>query len=176
MKSKLEVAANLATLIVCVLVAVVVIRDHLMPASAPADPESIQPGDRLEALAPIVSEDSDQTLILALSPACRFCNESLTFYRSLTDARDERHADVSILAVVNSEMAREEQARLLQQAGVEVDRLVTVDFPSLNLLVTPTVLAVDQELEVEHVWFGKLSVDDEEAVRNAVFRDPASNT
>src|ERR1019366_2243977 len=77
-----EIAANFATLVVAVLLSVVILRNHVVTAPAPARPNTMefqQPvtaGTDLGKRLPGVSwEKNGRTLVLALSTHCHFCTE-----------------------------------------------------------------------------------------------------
>jgi hypothetical protein len=107
MSRRLEVLANAAFLIVCVMVTAVLGRQLIWPnapiaAGAPARPAPTprpvyQPGERIE-LAGVDFTKSDKTLLLVIRSTCKYCTESMPFYKGL--AGDSKlTATVRIVAV-----------------------------------------------------------------------------
>ena len=81
--SKLEIIANLATILVSLLLSVVLIRVFLLPPPVPA---TSRPGPRVgmsikDSLPGVDWAKNKRTLVLAISTKCHFCTESAPFFQ-----------------------------------------------------------------------------------------------
>ncbi len=165
-RSKLDTAANIAIILVCIVAATVLIRNNFFPPQAAAPPgmEPVEKGDRLEVLKAAMPQGSDRTLFVMLQPNCGYCNESMPFYKRLIDQRNQKGSNVKVVAAVGQPAAEAEEAQKLAAAGVQPDGLTTVDFAAAKVPGTPALLLVDNQGEVLDVWVGKLDEDKEEEV------------
>ena len=104
---------------------------------------------------------AERTLVMVLQSDCRYCEQSVPFYRSLP--RQPRGVQVVIVAPpgdVEIDAYRE---------IVQPDAVLFVEPTILPVTGTPTLLLVDQEGNVEASWRGLLDVTREEDVRRTVF-------
>ncbi|HEX2223351.1 MAG TPA: hypothetical protein VHN15_04000 [Thermoanaerobaculia bacterium] len=163
-KSKLDTIANIAIIVVCVIASVVLIRNFFFQPRPPGAPPQVEKGERFETLQAALPAGADRTLVLALSPQCGYCTQSMPFYKRLVEERNRKGSNVKVVAAVGSPQLREAEQAALAQAGVQTDALVEVDFESIKVPGTPTVLLVDNQGEVLDVWFGKLEERDEKKV------------
>ena len=46
----------------------------------------------------VVPAGADRALVLALSPTCHFCNDSMPFYKQLLDQRNQKGSAVKVIA------------------------------------------------------------------------------
>jgi hypothetical protein len=143
----LEIAANVAILVV----AVIVVRNLISSRWQPK-PELARPIVGSKVSLPGVKWDDGTTLLLALQKGCRYCEESAAFYRRIHDQRSG--SQPRMLAVVPGD--KNEVARYLSERGVLVDGIIDVSLSDINVLATPTLLLVDRSGNVKDVWVGKL--------------------
>jgi hypothetical protein len=162
-KSKLDTAANIAIILVCILAAGTLIRNQFFPSflapaplSRPGMPSGAAKGETLAALRGVVPQGSDRALVVALSPTCHFCNESMPFYKALMDKRNESKSAVKVIAAVPQAEVQTAEQKNLADHGVQIDAVVPVDFEKIKIPGTPTVLLVDNQGKVLDVWVGKL--------------------
>lgn len=99
---KIEIAANLAILVVAILLAAFLVKNyfHAGDLSATQRPPQgrqtqIAVGSRLTSL-DVDWHKSKQTLVLALSSNCHFCTDSAPFYRTLL----QNKKDTRVVAVL----------------------------------------------------------------------------
>ncbi len=164
-KSKLDTIANIAIIIVCVIASVVLVRNFFFQPQQPAGGQPpYEKGERLEALQAALPAGADRTLVLALSPQCHFCTESMPFYKRLVDERNKKGSAVKVVAAVSQPEAREEEQKSFTSAGVQPDALIDIDFGTIKVPGTPTVLLVDKQGKILDFWVGKLDEDAEEDV------------
>lgn len=163
-KSKLDTIANIAIIVVCVIASVVLIRNFFFQPRPPGAPPQVEKGERLEALQAALPAGADRTLVLALAPQCGYCTQSMPFYKRVLEERNKKGSNVKVVAAVGSPEARTAEQQALTGAGVQVDNLVELDFSSIKVPGTPTVLLVDNQGEVLDVWVGKLTERQEKQV------------
>lgn len=134
------------------------------PAPGPARPPApaigggYSIGDRLPGLDGREFQDSRRTLILYLASTCRFCTESMEFYKKLSVQRGQ----VRLVA-----MGFEPESKLSDYVlthGVKPDRVISVNPGQLKFRGTPTILLIDQTGVVLNTWRGRLDPRREEEV------------
>ncbi|HVS00077.1 MAG TPA: hypothetical protein VMW27_25850 [Thermoanaerobaculia bacterium] len=165
-KSKLDTAANIAIILVCIVAAAVLIRNNFFPPQAAAPPGMAQAekGDQLPVLKAALPQGSDRTLFVMLQPQCHFCNDSMPFYKRLLDERNQKGSQVKVVAAVGRAEAQAEEQQKLAAAGVQPDHVTTVDFSAAKVPGTPFLVLVDNQGKVLDAWVGKLDEDKEQEV------------
>ena len=156
---KIEVAANIALIVVCLLLGVILLKNHLLPKTT----ETVQAGVGPSRTPNVSSlnvdwKQSELTLVLALSTECHFCTESSPFYRQLTKERNS----VRIVAVLPQEIS--ESKKYLDDLGIKVDEVRQTSLPAIGVEGTPTLILVDMGGVVKNTWHGKLSRTQESLV------------
>lgn len=159
---KIEIAANVAIVIVACLLAIVLIKSYLLTNSEPRSESGFNEGQRVKQLA-VSSLNIDwrrngQTLLLAVSSNCRFCTESAPFYRKLA----ERKHNARLVVISPQPVA--EGREYLEQLGVYVDEIKQLPLDKLGVTGTPTLIVVDSAGAITRFWAGKLSPEQEAVV------------
>ena len=167
-KSTLDTVANIAIILVCAIAAVVLIRNQFFQPEPPPRPGQAEVGDTLASLKQVLPAGTERAMVVALSPTCHFCNESMPFYKKLIDERNSKSSPVKVIAAVPNEQAKAEENKKFAEAGVKPDQVVTMDFASIKVPGTPTVLHVDNNGKVLDVWVGKLDSGGERKVLKAL--------
>lgn len=166
-KSALDTVANIAIILVCAIAAFVLIRNQFFPPAPqrpPGAPPQVEKGERFDQLKAVVPAGTERALVVALSPTCHFCNESMPFYKQLIDQRNQKGSPVKVIAAVPAEQAKAEEAKKFAEAGTQPDNMVQLDFSAIKVPGTPTVLHVDNTGKVLDVWVGKLDESGQEDV------------
>ena len=150
LKSRLEVAANIA-----VLVAVVAIL-AFMGQQEYERHHSVQPSQaslvgKTITLPGVHFAPQSKPLILALSTTCHFCKDSEPFYQQLA-ARNR--GPIKIVAVLPQPLA--EARSYVQKSIAPSVEVVSSQLDSIGVRGTPTVLLVDGNGKVQQAWVGKL--------------------
>ena len=156
---KVELAANIAIVIVALTLATVVVKRYVWstnPNNQP-NPLQIKVGDKL-SVTNVDWRATNNTLVLILQKGCRFCDESAAFYQRLAKGLKGR-SDVRILAVLPQ--GESESREYLSKLGVSVGNVVQASPASFGVRGTPTLMLVNQAGEVEGIWTGKLSSEQE---------------
>jgi thioredoxin-related protein len=163
-KSALDTAANIAIIVVCIIAAAVLIQRNFFPSRPPGAPPEAAKGETFAALRDVVPAGTQKALVVALSPTCHFCNDSMPFYKQLVEKRNQSNSPVKVIAAVPAETAKPEEEKNLAANGVQPDAVVHVDFSKIKVPGTPTVLLVDNQGKVLDVWVGKLDESRESQV------------
>jgi thioredoxin-related protein len=163
-KSPLDTAANIAIILVCAIAAVVLVRNQFFQPRPPGAPPQVEKGETFAALKQAVPTGANRALVVAVSPTCHFCNDSLPFYKHLVDERNQKGSAVKFVAAVPTEDAKAPESEKFTNAGVQPDNVVHIDFRTIKVPGTPTLLLVDNNGKVLNVWVGKLDEGGEKDV------------
>ena len=163
-KQRLEVATNVAIILVCLLIAVIGVKKFLLPG-----PTVNMAGPAKGARIPIAGMDwsrTDRTLVLVLNTHSHYCSDSAQFYRTLLPEASARK--VQIVAVFPQ--PSEESRRYLAGLGLSISGLAIQVAPPGAALArgTPTVILADNRGLVVKSWVGKLSARGEAEVWKAI--------
>jgi thiol-disulfide isomerase/thioredoxin len=158
-----EVAANLAIVVVALMVIAVVVKRNLLGSRDPGR-HQISAGEEISV--PGVDWSShDKTVVLAISQGCHFCSESAPFYQQLAQAV-RANADAQLLAVLPQEDA--EARRYVEGLGLKIDDIRKVSLDSIGVSGTPTLILVDRAGKVKKVWVGQLPAERESEVTSSL--------
>lgn len=162
---KLEVLANIAIVVVAVLLCVVLAKQYLLPKSAGTPTPSpaahrISKGEKL-SVPGVDWRASDRTLLMVLSSTCRYCTESAPFYQRLAQQKSGR-ADARLVAVLPQ--GGDEAGQYLRAHGISVDEIRQSDPGADYARATPTLIMVDNTGSVVESWVGKLPPEKEAEV------------
>ena len=116
----------------------------------PAGGETYAVGETFGPVAAYDFSAAPKTLVLFVRSGCRFCTESMTFYRQLCESAGR----IQIIAVghESEQVLRDYLAR----HEVQVDGVYSVPHGSLKLSRTPALVLVAASRKVERLWRGKL--------------------
>ena len=121
-------------------------------------PEPVAVGDEL----PIDELDLDgvhPAVLVALSPDCQHCADSMPFFRELVFARNRERGDLQVVALVAERGHLGRESTALATAGVPVDNLLAADFEELGIPGTPYLVLVDPSGRVAAVWPGSVDAE-----------------
>jgi hypothetical protein len=164
MKNKIELLGNVSIAILCLTVSGILIKGHFFSEQPPEPTQATAKGEVLDLPAKLTPGDAEFVVIAALAPACGFCNESMPFYRTLSDRISAEESAPRFVAAVRQLDHAEEESRKLKAAGVAVDEIVVTDFKALGVPGTPMLIVADRRGEVHGVWLGKLDKNKEQEV------------
>jgi thioredoxin-related protein len=131
--------------------------------------DTIKVGTKL-TLQEIDWQKNGRTVLLVLSPTCRYCTESGPFYSKLSQVLSTQKS-ATLVAVLPKGL--NDAPGYLRNLGVSVNEIKQVAFDTLGVKGTPTIIIADKGGEVVGVWFGQLSSDDEEGVLRQLQAAPA---
>jgi thioredoxin-related protein len=122
--------------------------------------------------APLLTNDdygvTDKTLILVLNSRCKYCNESMSFYRQLEEGRRQSNPPLRIVAVAANEPGERLDA-FLKQHQLDIRRTSLTDESAwAKIRATPTLFLVGRDGFVKGVWIGRLTDDQRDHLRRAL--------
>lgn len=156
MKRKLDLLVNTSILLLCLTVSSLLIKKHFFPPSPPERPRATSAGEFLDLPGALTLGQDEVVVMAALAPACGFCEESMPFYRALSDRINAEGTNLSFVAAVRDAEVAELERRTLDDAGVAVDQVIVADFDSLGVPGTPMLIVANPDGEVLGAWLGKL--------------------
>lgn len=160
---KLEVGANIAIILVALLLGAVLVKRFLL-APSPQPIHEISAGTKV-ALPGVDWSRNGRTLLLVLQKGCHFCSESAPFYQRLVRETNGR-PDLAVMAVLPQ--ATDEAKQYLGELNVPVQDVRQAALGSLGVSGTPTLLLVDNQGAVLQAWVGKLPAEQENEVLTKV--------
>jgi hypothetical protein len=156
---KIEIAANAATILVAILVCFTLVQ---RARESRPTPTSVKSGDSLR-IPGMDWKGAKANLVLALSTECRYCTDSVPFYRRVVS----KLAAAGVHTVALFPQTDAVAAAYLKKHQVDVGVVRQTALPRLRIYNTPTVVLVNGEGVVSQVWQGRLSATQEEAMVHA---------
>jgi hypothetical protein len=148
---RLEVAANLAIICLCLIVATVIAWKIAQPYGTPDTGHKPRTGETLELSGADWSR-SEKTVVLAVSTRCHFCSESAPFYRVLVEATKAKN--IRIIAIFPQPPSH--GIHYLRELGVAVQEVWQAPLSTIHVSATPTLIIVNRKGLVTDAWVGKL--------------------
>jgi hypothetical protein len=153
-KSRIEVLANIAIIIVAVFLIFILAKQYLRPVAGnsarPTDENLI--GKKI-SLPEVDWAANGRTLVLALQSGCHFCTESAPFYKELVKRQSGR-SNLKLVAVLPDQL--DNAKAYLDSLGVSVENVRRASLSSIGVLGTPTLLLVDNNGVIGSAWKGRL--------------------
>jgi len=171
-KNYLEIGTNIAIVVVAVAVLGTVIRNYLSNRKPAPYPNALKRGSVMADVKGAELNKYPRTLILALSTQCRYCTQSVPFYKRLLQANAQVGGQINIIALFPE--SREQVEEYTTQNQLQLKTVSLVDHHKVNIEIVPYLVLVDSNREVLETWFGKLSQDDEEDVIKTVLKNNKS--
>ncbi|MBV9926722.1 MAG: hypothetical protein JOZ96_17015 [Acidobacteria bacterium] len=156
---KIELLANVAIILVALLITGVLAKNYLLPAS-PEPIAGIPAGSKVQ-LPDVDWGRNGKTLLLVLKKGCHFCTESAPFYQRLVRETAGR-GDLHLAAVLPDSV--DEGRQYLGDLGIRLDDVRQSRPDTLGVGGTPTLILVDGSGKVAASWVGRLAPDKEAEV------------
>lgn len=170
LSKRIELLANIAIIVVALVLGGVLVKKYLLPGeSAGTPPAAIQPGTQL-SLAGTDWAQSDQTLLLVLSDTCHYCTNSAGFYKRLVQEKTTRGGP-RLIAVLPQDT--EKGKAYLSKLGVSVDEVKQSALDAVGVQGTPTLILLDKAGKVTGSWVGQLPAEKETEVLSRFQAAPA---
>jgi hypothetical protein len=166
-KKYVELVANLSTVILCAVV-IVVFYQKFTTTDGPRRPQV--PQYQIGEIVPLQGANfamARRTLVLYFQSSCRYCTDSMPFYRALRERQAGRRQEVQFLGVAPEPLSI--AVNYLRTHQVELDRVFTVQRGELKLRGTPTLLLLNERGQLVKQWRGRLSDALQTEVRDAMF-------
>ena len=170
-KNYLEIATNVAVLLVAIVVLSVFARSLIAPKPAIQVQTGLEKGQSLTQLPLVDYGSSRQTLVIAISPKCDFCSQSVPFYKQLEQIGRETNNPTQIVAVFPDKA--EEVSRFTAEKQLNIQAVPDVDFKALNLTGAPAMILVDSHGKIIDFWLGKLSEERQQQIIRSI-SDPVA--
>jgi hypothetical protein len=169
-KSFLERLVNIAIVLVCCFLAWTFITQKRLPfgSSLSAIEEARLQGQTLPPLPSYKWGSRSETLVLAIRSGCHFCENSLPFYKHLSELEKSNAFRAHLLAVMPDD--KDVASEILQSGGVTVESVFGQPLDSIKVSGTPTLLLLDAYGRVKKSWVGQLQPRQEEEVIAAAER------
>ena len=167
----LEISSNIAVLVVSVFLLFSYARIYFAISPEIKLQSGIQRERKLPEIPGLEYSRSDQTLLIALSPGCEFCSESIPFYKRLI--KDQNKGGKLIRVIGLFPFSEGDARQYIQQENLNIEIISEVDFKALKIAGTPALVLADKSGKVRDFWIGRLSKDAEHQVMKAVL--PTSN-
>lgn len=185
----IEIATNFSIIIVALIGATVLVKDYLLRPKAVAlkdnpaavaernvpGPGDASRGDRPARTGPVAGtqislpginfNDSEETVLLALSNKCHFCTESADFYQRLVREVSGRK-NARVIAVFPQEVG--EGRKYLDGLNVPITAVSQASLDSLGVKGTPTLVILDKAGVVKQSWVGRLNAERESEVLSRI--------
>ena len=106
-----------------------------------------------------------KTLVLAMREGCHFCQQSLPFYKHLSDLQSTHKLGAHLLVVTPDDKATADKTMF--SSGISTDVVSQENLSDINVSGTPTLLLVNGNGKVEQAWIGKQTPAGEAAIIDA---------
>ena len=173
LKATLEVSTNIAVLLVAVSVLSLLAIFFFVGPRKPELTPGLEKGRVLGNLTNIDYRGSERTLLIALSTTCAYCRESLPLYRRILDAENNARKPLRVIALFPN--SADEVAKYLKENQLTIDTITGVDFSSLHISGTPTMILVNDRGVVNDFWIGRLNDREAEQFVNSLISEKASS-
>lgn len=163
-QSKLETGANVAIIVVALLIVGLFVQRYFFPSGpAAAEPAGKPTGPAIGSKIDLPDLDWGQkplTLLLVLQKDCIYCTQSAPFYQRLL--KDGADKNVKFLAVLPQPKGISQI--YLADLGIADLEIREATIRSLNVRGTPTLILANDKGEVVNSWTGKLGPEREQEV------------
>lgn len=157
---KIERLANVAIIVVALLLGIVVVRKYLLEARSNSASPSVAVGTKL-SIRDVDWSKSQDTLLLVLREGCRYCAESAPFYQRLV-AKASGNKDLRLIAVLPQNPG--DARKYLDTLGVTIAEVREATLSEIGVTGTPTLILLNNTGVVKTVWVGELPADKEKEV------------
>jgi hypothetical protein len=173
--SKLETTANIAIIVLCTIVAGefcyrAFVNYRATSQASVSTVQEYRAGEHFEPIAGIDPSRANQTLLLVAKSDCRYCVESMPFYRRLTSTLKAKPSRTRVFGICSE--SADTCARLFSATDVELDDVISVARNNFRIRSTPTLIIIDKAGTVAKVWRGRLSELGELEVMKALGIEP----
>ena len=172
MSQRLETTVNVVTLIAAVAILGTVAARFRGPTESPTNTQPFRVGEHVPVFQGLDFTRAKHTLLMVVRQDCRFCAESMPFYRRLPRGKAVKLGatlENQIVALMLDDLPT--ATHYVQSNALSIDAVVAIP-PSrksdLRVKGTPTLLLVDGTGLIQRLWVGKLSPEREREVIDAL--------
>jgi len=164
LRGYLETATSVAVILVAIVILATFVRNQFDRSPNFTPQAGLQKGEQITNLGPVLNRRSDRqtVLLLAMSTSCHFCEDSVPFYNSLNEALQRNAGSPAVLAVFPD--PQERIVAYAKSKDFRFEAIGAVDFKTLKVSATPTLIWLDRSGKILDFWVGKLSKEGEQQV------------
>ncbi len=156
-KSLLETIVNILTIVVAVAFLALLVHKYVLPNEPKAKMPTVGNIVSIPGFEPSLSK---RNVLLVLMKGCRFCEDSMTFYKDLVRRTLQNEARTIAVFPPKTENAE----GYVQQFGLDSVQVTFAPLGDLDVDGTPTLFVTDQEGRIISYWVGRLSKEKEAEV------------
>lgn len=153
----LDKIANLAVIVGVAVFLGLVAQNEFRRPNTPNDPKALL-GKTIN-LPELQFPQQRESIVLALSTTCHFCQDSLPFYKTLAT---QVQGKTDLIAVFPQ--AGSEGRAYVERASLPVAKVISADLSSIGVYGTPTLFLIDRNGKIRGVWNGFLSQKAQDAL------------
>jgi thioredoxin-related protein len=170
---KLEVFVNVGVIVLGAVILFFLVKTYR--ATQSASRPSLEPhvGDQLPAIPGVDWKANDRTLVLALKKGCHYCEDSMPFYRRLSELSEQKALKANLVAVFPDPV--EDVDALVKAQHLSLQAVPSFPLPSLRVPGTPTMILADSSGRVLQDWIGLLSDRQQQELIDALQVEKAAN-
>lgn len=167
----LTTATNIVVLLASIAIIYTCAWSYLTRSSKSQLTHGLHKGQILAPLPLYNYSTASQHLIIAINPNCAYCNENIPFYRKLTSVQQPPDQPTQIIA--SFQVPIDEANQYIKQQQFDINVIAAVDFRSMNVSATPTIILTDSTGMVMDFWIGQLSDEVKGQIIKAITMPPA---
>jgi hypothetical protein len=154
LKDTLETSTNVAVLLVAVALLSMFSTNYFFKPARPHLRQGLEKGQIFGQVRNVDYRASEQTLLIALNTNCSYCRDNLPFFRKLLAAQHKSDRSLRIVALFPNKA--DEVAEYVKAHELIIETVPELDFGTLRVSGTPTMILINQSGEVDDFWVGKL--------------------
>lgn len=155
MKRWLETISNIAIIVVALVIVFSFVKHTFLASNG--SQMVLSPGSQLQALPGYNWSSHERTLILALQKGCRYCENSMPFYRRLADLERQQQLRAHLVAIFPNDLLAIQS--VLHEQQLQIDVIPHIAFKDFNISATPTLILSDNMGKIVKSWVGELPQD-----------------
>lgn len=160
MHKKIELLANVAIVMVTLMLGVVIVKQYFLAGTSKAIVKEVAAGTKI-SLPDVDWGKNHQTMLLVLAQGCHYCADSAPFYQKLLRETEQR-GQVKLMAVFPP--GSSDGKKYLNDLGVPIKEVKMASLDSIGITGTPSLILVNSEGVVTNVWLGQLPPEKESEV------------
>lgn len=161
---KVELSANITIVAALLLYGGSMLKHKIFPSQDADRVKELKRGERI-TLPDVDWSKNAKTLLLAIAPGCDLCANSAPFYRGLTKLV-EQNSRLRLIVLLPESASRDEG--FLASLSISSDNVRVVSLKALGIAGTPTLMLVDSKGFATKSWVGKLNLEQEADVLDAL--------
>ncbi|MFV0388490.1 MAG: peroxiredoxin family protein [Pyrinomonadaceae bacterium] len=157
----IELVSNLAIIVVSIVFVLFVANRFLSTTRSDSNSEILSATSKqkpvLESGAKVSIPNLDltgtRTLVVYVRKGCKFCDNSLPFYKHLIEGNSKSNSAVVFVSQDDTKIMH----KYLEEHSIATNRIYKADLSTIGVRGTPTLLLLDSNGKLEEYWIGQLS-------------------